>query len=514
MRIKNSIKNIYISILTQVIITLLGFISRRVFLDSLGSEYLGVNGLLSNVLSMLTLVEGGIGGSIVYNLYKPLAEDDRPRVIALVQLYKKIYGILAILIFVLSMALYPLLDILVGDTSGISNLEVVYFLFVFKNVISYLNAHKWSLINADQKGYVLSRYNLLFNVITIISKILVLSTTKNYVLYLVIEVSIFLIQNIWNGKIVNERYSYIKVNEKYEVDKETKSTLSKNVKAMFLHNVGGYCVFGTDNILISTLINLKTVGLYSNYTMVINQLKGLLTPLLDGIGASVGNLIATESKEKTYEIFNIVYFINFWIYGFCSIVLFNLLEPFIELWLGKGLLLDKFTFSVILLNFYITGLRSCVITFKTKGGIFDNDKYVPIIESIVNLVASIILAKLFGLVGIFLGTTISTMAIPFWLQPKLVYNNIFNKSFTEYLKKYFIYLTITLFTGIITRIICSLININNLFISLLIKGIVCVIIINFIFIIFLFTTNEFKYILKLVKNMLESLLLKIQIKVN
>lgn len=514
MRIKNSIKNIYISILTQVIITLLGFISRRVFLDSLGSEYLGVNGLLTNVLSMLTLVEGGIGGSIVYNLYKPLAEDDRPRVIALVQLYKKIYGILAILIFVLSMALYPLLDILVGDTSGISNLEVVYFLFVFKNVISYLNAHKWSLINADQKGYVLSRYNLLFNVITTISKILVLSTTKNYVLYLVIEVSIFLIQNIWNGKIVNERYSYIKVNEKYEVDKETKSTLSKNVKAMFLHNVGGYCVLGTDNILISTLINLKTVGLYSNYTMVINQLKGLLTPLLDGIGASVGNLIATESKEKTYEIFNIVYFINFWIYGFCSIVLFNLLEPFIELWLGKGLLLDKFTFSVILLNFYITGLRSCVITFKTKGGIFDNDKYVPIIESIVNLVASIILAKLFGLVGIFLGTTISTIAIPFWLQPKLVYNNIFNKSFTEYLKKYFIYLTITLFTGIITRIICSLININNLFISLLIKGIVCVIIINFIFIIFLFTTNEFKYILKLVKNMLESLLLKIQIKVN
>lgn len=514
MRIKNSIKNIYISILTQVIITLLGFISRRVFLDSLGSEYLGVNGLLTNVLSMLTLVEGGIGGSIVYSLYKPLAEDDRPRVIALVQLYKRIYGILAILIFVLSMALYPLLDILVGDTSGISNLEVVYFLFVFKNVISYLNAHKWSLINADQKGYVLSRYNLLFNVITTISKILVLSTTKNYVLYLVIEVLIFLIQNIWNGKIVNERYSYIKVNEKYEVDKETKSTLSKNVKAMFLHNVGGYCVLGTDNILISALINLKTVGLYSNYTMVINQLKGLLTPLLDGIGASVGNLIATESKEKTYEIFNIVYFINFWIYGFCSIVLFNLLEPFIELWLGKGLLLDKFTFSVILLNFYITGLRSCVITFKTKGGIFDNDKYVPIIESIVNLVASIILAKLFGLVGIFLGTTISTMAIPFWLQPKLVYNNIFNKSFTEYLKKYFIYLTITLFTGIITRIICSLININNLFISLLIKGIVCVIIINFIFIIFLFTTNEFKYILKLVKNMLESLLLKIQIKVN
>lgn len=509
MRIKNSIKNIYISILTQIIITLLGFISRRVFLDSLGSEYLGVNGLLINVLSMLSLVEGGIGGSIVYNLYKPLAEDDRPRVIALVQLYKKIYGILAVLIFVLSMALYPLLGILVGDTSGISNLEVVYFLFVFKNVVSYLNAHKWSLINADQKGYVLARYNLLFNVITTISKIMVLSITHNYILYLVIEVLIFLIQNIWNGNIVNKRYSYIKVKEKYEVDKETKAILSKNVKAMFLHNVGGYCVFGTDNILISALVNLKTVGLYSNYTMIINQLKGLLTPLIDGIGASVGNLIVTESKEKSYEIFNVVYLINFWIYGFCSIVLFNLLEPFIDLWLGKGLLLDKFTFLIILLNFYITGLRSCVITFKTKGGIFDNDKYVPIIESIINLGASIILAKFFGLVGIFLGTTISTIAIPFWLQPKLVYNNIFNKSSIEYFSKYFKYLFITIFTGILTTLLCRYIEINNLFLQLVVKGIVSTIIINLVFVGFLFKTKETKYLLGLFKNIISGLYLKI-----
>lgn len=509
MRVKNSIKNIYISILTQVIITLLGFISRRVFIDSLGSEYLGVNGLLTNVLSMLSLVEGGIGGSIVYNLYKPLAEGDKQRIIALVQLYKKIYGVLAIIIFVLSIALYPLLNILVEDTSNISNLGVVYFLFVFKNVVSYLNAHKWSLINADQKGYILSRYNLLFNVITTISKILVLSITCNYILYLIIEVLIFLIQNIWNGNVVNKRYSYINIKEKYQVDKETKATLSKNVKAMFLHNIGGYCVLGTDNILISALINLKTVGLYSNYTMIINQLKGILTPIIDGIGASVGNLIVTESKEKSYEIFNVVYLINFWIYGFCLIVLFNLLEPFIDLWLGKGLLLDKFTFVTILINFYITGLRSCVITFKTKCGIFDNDKYVPIIESIINLGASIILAKIFGLAGIFLATSISTIAIPFWLQPRLVYNNIFNKSSIEYFVKYLKYLFITIFTGIITTLLCRYIEINNLFLQLLVKGIVSTIVINSIFLGFLFRTKEVKYILSLFKNIMNGLYLKI-----
>ena len=279
---------------------------------------------------------------------------------------------------------------------------------------------------------------------------------------------------------------------------------------MFLHNVGGYCVFGTDNILISALVNLKTVGLYSNYTMVINQLKGLLTPIIDGIGASVGNLIATESKEKSYEIFNVVYLINFWIYGFCSIILFNLLEPFIDFWLGKGLLLDKFTFAIILLNFYISGLRSSIITFKTKGGIFTNDKYVPIIESVINLGTSIILAKKYGLIGIFLGTTISTLAIPFWLQPKLVYNNVFNKSVVEYFYKYFKYLFITIFAGVVTTIFCNYVNINNILISLVIKGILGTVSINIIFLVAFFRTNEMKYIFTLLKGMLNGIYLKVK----
>ena len=332
MRTKNSIKNICISILTQIVITLLGFVSRKVFIDNLGTEYLGINGLLSNVLSMLSLVEGGIGTSIVYNLYKPLAENDEPRIIALVQLYKKLYGILAIIIFGLSLTLYPFLGILMKDGSTVTSINIIYFIFVSKNIISYLNAHKWSLINADQKGYVLAKYNLIFNILTTVSKIIVLVVTNNYILFLLIEIAIFVIQNLWNGKVVNERYPYIKTKKKYTIDKEIKSNLITNVKALFLHNIGSYCVLGTDNILISTFISVKAVGLYSNYTMIIGQLSSLLNPIVGGIGASVGNLIATENKEKNYEIFNVTYLINFWIYGVCVIFLYNLLEPFINWW--------------------------------------------------------------------------------------------------------------------------------------------------------------------------------------
>lgn len=506
MRINNSIRNIYISILTQIVIVFLGFLSRKVFLDNLGSEYLGINGLLTNILSMLSLVEGGIGTSIVYNLYKPLAENDIEKTTALVQLYKKLYGILAIVIFILSIIMYMFLGSFIKGGTTVPFVGVVYFIFVIKNIVSYFNAHKWSLINADQKGYVIAKYNLIFNIITTIAKIIVLQLTQNYILFLLIELAIFVIQNIYNGKIVNERYPYIMTKEKYKVNKEIRENLITNVKAIFLHNIGTYCVFGTDNLLISSFIGLTTVGLYSNYTMITTQLASLLTPILNGIGASVGNLIATESKEKNYQIFNVTYLINFWIYSFSVIFLFNLLEPFIIWWLNQdGLLLDRLSFVFILINFYLTGLRTSINTFKSKAGIFTNDKYVPLLESAINLVTSIILVKYFGLAGIFMGTTISTISIPLWIQSKLVYNKVFNKSVIEYFKKYTFYILLTLITGTITTYICNTLVLGSGFKCLVLKGIICVIFVNLIYIIVFYRTYEFKYILNIIKLIIRKL---------
>lgn len=509
MRVTNSIKNIYITVLTQVIITLLGFISRKVFLDSLGTEYLGVNGLLTNVLSMLSLVEGGIGASITFNLYKPLAEKNEEKVIALVQLYKKLYGVLAIAIFILSLSLYPFLGSLMNEDTKVPFIGVIYFIFVIKNVISYLNAHKWSLINADQKGYVLAKYNLWFNVITTISKIIVLCITNNYILYLVVEAGIFIIQNLWNGKIVNERYSYIMTTRKYKVDELTKQNLITNVKALFLHNIGTYCVFGTDNILISSLISIKAVGLYSNYTMIIGQLSSLLTPFLSGVGASVGNLIATESKAKVFDIFKAVNLVNFWIYSICVIFLFNLLEPFIDWWLGTGFLLDRLTFIIILINFYITGMRNSINTFKSKAGIFSADKYVPLIEAAINLSMSLILVKYFGLVGIFMGTTISSLAMPVWTQSKLVYNRVFDKSVFEYFKSYVFFIGLTLLVGMGVTTLCNTLVPWSGFLALVVKGLICVIITNLTYLIIFCRTKEFHYLWGVFKPMINKMKYKI-----
>ncbi|WP_283689006.1 lipopolysaccharide biosynthesis protein [Clostridium perfringens] len=505
MRIKKAIKNIATSIISQIVIIILGFVSRKVFIDNLGTEYLGINGLLTNILSMMVLIEGGIGISIVYNLYKPLAENNKEQIIALVNLYKKSYRVLALIILIISIFLYPFLNkIMKTDISAIS-IILVYSIFVIKNIVSYLNAYKWALINADQKGYILTINNLIFQIVTTISKIIILVLTKNYLLFLLIELIIFIIQNFVNTKTIRRIYPYLNDKVNVSLDSKTKNNINKNIRAMFLHNIGGYLVFSTDNILISSFINVSTVGLYSNYTMIIGQLSGLLSPVINGIGAGVGNLIATENEEKIYEIFKTTFFISFWIYSFATIFLYNLLEPFINWWIGEGYLLNKFVFLVVLFNFYINGMRSVIGTYKSKAGLFVQDKYMPALEGVVNLVMSLILIKYLGLVGVFLGTTISTLIIPFWNQPRIVYKELLKKSVSKYFITYLVYLMIMLGVGWITGNLCNLIVGGYSFTSLIVRGVVCVIIPNTIYFILFFNTREFQYLWISIKNQINNL---------
>lgn len=506
MRTKNSFKNISMSIITQFTMVLLGFLSRKIFLDNLGITYLGVNGLLTNVLSLLGLLEGGIGISITYNLYKPLADNDTKKVTALMQLFRKAYIVIAAIVCLLSILLYPIIISMIGEDESIKNMTIVYIIFMMKNVLSYLYAYKWTIINADQKGYILSKRNLIFSIITTICKIIVLMVTRNYVLFLIIEVMIMIFQSVANGRVVDRLYPYIREKQTYQLDKETKYNIIENVKALFLHSIGSYCVFGTDNLIISKFVNVASVGLYSNYSMIIGQLTTILGSAIGGIGSSVGNLIATESEEKTYEVFKVSYLINFWSYSLCIVILYNLLNPFIDWWLGEGYLLDRFTFIVILVNCYLGGLRGAIGTFKVKAGIFVQDKYMPLIESVINLSVSLILVNQIGLAGVFLGTTISSVCIVFWNVPRLVYKHVFHQPVYRFFLKYALYAGLTILMCFLTQLICDQFVIGDPFFSLIVKGLVCCIIPNAFYILLFYKTKEFKQILSVMKYLMHDFL--------
>lgn len=494
MRTKYAIKNIAISIFSQVVIILLGFVSRKVFVDSLGAEYLGVNGLLSNVLSMMVLIESGIGISIVYNLYKPLAENNKEKIVALVQLYKKAYTALAIIMLVMSSLLYPFMGYIMKTDVDIPGIFVVYTIFVGKNMISYLNAYKWALINADQKGYILSASNLVFQITTTLGKVAILMITQNYIAYLLMEVGIFVIQNVVNTIIVYNRYPYLREKSKYKIDLPTKNNIKQNVKAMFLHNIGGYLVFSTDNILISAFVGLKFVGLYSNYTMIISQVSALIDPIINGIGASVGNLIATEDEDKTYFIFKISFMVSFWVYSFAAIFLYNLLDPFISWFFGSEYLLSKSIIMVVLLNFYLTGMRGPISTFKSKAGLFTQDKYISVIEGVVNLFGSLVLIKYFGFIGVFLGTTLSTLVTVFWSQPRVVYKYLFKRKVSNYFMKYIFMMSVMLVTGFLTTYVSDFLIRGSSFISLVGRGVISVCVVNCIYLVLFRKSEEFSYL--------------------
>lgn len=502
MRINNSIKNITYSLLSQIVLIFFGFLTRKIFIVNLGIEFLGINGFLTNVLSMLGLAEMGIGSSIIYSLYKPLADKDQNKIIALIQLYKKLYKIIALIVFCLSLALYPFLDFFIKKDQEVKNLSIIYMIFIFKNIISYLYAYKFSLINADQKNYLLGKTTLFFQILSAILKISVLYFYKNYQLFLIIEIIVLVFQNIYSSKIVRKLYPYIETKVKMNIELKTKKNIIKNIKAIFLHNIGSYCVFGTDNLLISYFINISTVGLYSNYFMIINQVNNLSRLVFEGVESSVGNLIITETKSKNYFVFKVIYMINFFISSILVVFLFNLIEPFIVWWLGDKLLLNKLVLMVLLLNFYLNGMRASIGIFKSKGGIFHEDRYIPLIESMINLGLSIILVKYFGLAGIFIGTTISTLSTVFWNVPRLVYKNIFNESLLDYFYRYFIYGSLTIVSCIITSQVIDYFIIRSSFFDLILKGLISILIPAFLYIILLYKTKEFEYILKILINKL------------
>lgn len=500
MRSLNSIKNIVTSVGIMLIVSILGFITRKLFLDSLGEEYLGLNGLLTNVIGMLSLVESGVGVSIVYNLYKPLAEGDTRAVLALVQLYRKIYHYIALGIVCLSVVLFPFLTHLIHGDANISYVNIVYFIFVGNTLVGYLMADKLSLINSDQQQYKLAGYNLAYQVSMYIIKIIILKYYPNYIFFLSIEFLCNILYNLAIRYKVRELYPFIKTKEKLTVPTEIKKNIVRNVKALFMSTIGGYMIHSTDNILISSFIGLGIVGLYSNYTLIINQIKSLAAPLMTGVKDSVGNLVSSESSEKQYEVFKMLFLVNFLVISYISIMLYCLLNPFIFWWLGEQYLFEKWIVAIMCVNLYVDMIRSSAMTFKMASGIFVQDRYVAFITGIVNLVISIYLVKLIGLAGILLGTTIAFLATNSWNWPRLIYKYNFKKSPCRYYAKYIVYVCL----AVSMAVLCSWVN-EILFpdiyslLSIITRGIIASVILCSIYWLVFHRSEEYKYAITILR---------------
>lgn len=506
-RLTNSIRNLKFALIGQMLGIIINIISRKVFVMFLSVEYLGLNGLFSNILSMLSLAELGVGAAIIYSLYRPIAENKIDEIKSLMLLYKRVYYIIGIFIFIAGCMLAPFLHLFIKEMPNISNIKLIYIIFVANSAISYFFTYKRSLIIANQMHYYIILYHYGLLLLLNIAQIIVLYLTRNFILYLLLQTINTLLENYLLSKKADRLYPYIKDNSNImPLTYEIKNEIKRNVTAMFFHRVGGIVVFATDSILISKIVGLMEVGLYSNYMLIRQAVNAITGQIFQASAASFGNLNVEGSDSYKLKIFNVMNFIGAWVFGFCSICLFNLINPFIKLWLGASYLFPIDTVFWIISAFYITGMRQACLTARDSMGLFWYDRYKPIFEISINLLVSIILGRKFGVSGIIAGTVISTIATSFWWEPFIVYKYGFHFSVRGFFYNYLFFTVITFIAGVISTMLCNIATFEySIMLQFIIKFCICLFIPNIIFCLSYLHLYEFRYVREILKQQVHDL---------
>jgi len=499
MRKKNSIRNSFFTTVRYILNILASFIVRTIFIQMLSAEYLGVNGLFSNILHLLSLAELGIGNAINYALYKPLADNDRTRIKQLMAFYKNAYRIMGVVVSVIGLAFMPFFQFLIKDPPQIrENLYYIYLLFLFNTASSYFFVYKRSLILADQKEYIVSIVEIIYTIVLNVSQIIILIVTRNFFLYLAVQILANILQNITIAKVCDFQYKFIK-NAKDKLPQEDKQKIFKDVKALFLYRIGGIVQDSTDNLILSKFVGIIWVGLYSNYYLIIHSIHSLIILFISGTKASIGNLNTTDDAEKKSLIFDSTMFIAFWLFGLASICIYVLIDNFISFWISPDYVLPKNVLIILVVNFYLAGLSRTFLIFRDTFGIFIQGRYCPVISAIVNISASIFLVQRFGAFGIFLGTAISYMAVNVWMEPYFLFKYGLKKKVFPFYVRYIQYAIAVILSVILAARICAFIQLNSIVFKLLVHLAVSFIVGNIVFMIAFSRKEEFKYLLSIVK---------------
>lgn len=492
-RTRNVAKNAMISLLCQFFNILIQFVGRTIFISVLGKEYLGVNGLFTNILTMLSFAELGIGSAMIFSMYKPLSIGDTEKLKSIMALYRKAYCIIGLAVAGLGICVIPFLDRIVGKTPDIpENIVLLYLLFLLNSTISYFFVYKKSIITADQKLYVVNIYQEITGFIQVAAQCAILLLTGNYILYLLIQIACTLLNNIWTAHKANKMYPYLK--EKADpLPKEESEKIFKNVKDLALYKFGSAILNGTDNLIISTMFSVISVGLVSNYVMITNLFTTVLSRITNSFTASVGNLNAVSESKKQHEVFVKIFFLSVWLFGFASYGMMLFLNDIIELWVGADYLLDPLVVFSLVLSFYVSSVQFATYTFRTTLGLFHQGRFAPVIAALVNIAFSILLGWLIGLSGVFFATAISRFFVISTIDAVLIYKHGFHKSPKEYFGMYIGFLSLIAAIYGMTYFLLELIPMSGI-IGLLVKIAISTVLFNGVFCLIFRRTEMFKEI--------------------
>lgn len=453
-RTKNSVNNVIWGIVNKLV-TLLGpFVVRTVLIYKLSAEYSGLNSLFSSILQILSLSELGFSSAIVYSMYKPVAEDDEKTISALLNLYRKAYRIIGLVILLIGIVLTPILKYLIkGNVPSDININILFYIFLFNTVISYfLFAYKTSILSAYQREDLVSKNTSVVNGSLYIIQIVVLLIFKNYYFYIIfLPVSTIAI-NLLNSATVDRLYPQYK--PEGEVSAEMKQEIKKQIFGLMISKICGATRNTFDSIVISMELGLTMVTIYNNYFYIINSLVAISTIFLTSITAGVGNKMVTDSEKENYKDFSKFFYIYMWIVIIAASCLASLYQPFMRLWMGEKLMLPMSSVFLFCIYFFHLKLGDINSVYYQAAGLWWTGRYRSLVESVINISLNFILGYFFGVNGIILATLISMWSI-FYYGSILVYRGYFKN---EKKSDFFIWSLKYIIVCVITVAVCFFIT--------------------------------------------------------
>lgn len=476
------------------------FIIQTIFVYCLGSEYVGLKGFLQNVVGFLNITELGLGVAVVYSLYKVIADGDKPHIAAIMNLYKKLYIYIGMAVLVIAVCLSPFLHIFIKNINQFPNFWLIYALYVADTLLTYwFFSYRNAILQADQKQYIYNLINLCVEFATTIGQVILLYSTHSFVLFLIMGSLCKIGGNLYMKICTDRLYPFLFFKSLPEVPSKVIQSIKINVKAIVIYN-GGYKInIMLDTVLISYFLDISTVGRYTNYVLIFGAFTSLLSAFFGAFTASIGNLFIKESPEKNEFIFRCLRIINFSMGSIIGIVTAVCLGDFITLWIGKSYCFDVYTHYFLIFNFFSSILDFEVLQFRNAYGLFDKGKYRPLVGAFLNAGLSICLAPKFGVIGITMGTLISTYLTFWWFDSWLIYKFGFHKSVFIYYRNYIIDFIYFAIIGVGLVCFSNFTTHNISWIMLIIKGLLAVLVAFLTIILRYRHTEEFGYVIGHIK---------------
>lgn len=432
-RTHRSIMNIKVGMIFYILSLVLAFFSRKVFLDCLGAEFIGLTGMLMNIMSFLSVAELGIGTSIIYFLYKPLQEDNREEINKIMSMLAFLYRCIGFVILGCGIIVSIFFPWWFGNlTTGLPLVYFAFYSFLASSAAGYIFNYKQLLVGANQKQYLVSAYFQTIGIIQSITQILLAYYYRNLWLWVVVGLIFTIIGIIIFNHRIQQLYPWLQIDlRKGRENLKHYPEVLRKTRQIFVQKIKDFILYRSDEIMVGMFVSVVKVAFYGNYTIIINKLNFLVNILSEGLSAGVGNLLAEGNEHNIMKIFWELTAVRFLILGIVIFSLLLFLQPFIGCWLGEEYQLSNVIVFLIIFNLFIRYQTAAVYIYLGSAGLFA-DVWASWTELVVNISVTLLLAPTYGIAGILLGKIISFGFISSFWKPYYLFKEAFHKSVWEY----------------------------------------------------------------------------------